>query len=175
MERFKERAPVLHPETFVAEGARLIGRVVLAAGASVWYNSVLRADIADIIVGENTNIQDNCVVHVDSGRNTVLGRGVTVGHGAILHACTVGDNCLVGMGAILLDGCVIPRDSIVGAGSLVPPGKTYPEGIAHPGLPRQGRPKAHGRRDREDRARARSITGSSGKPTSRRASATWTR
>jgi carbonic anhydrase/acetyltransferase-like protein (isoleucine patch superfamily) len=135
MERFKDRAPVIDPETFVAEGARLLGRVVLEAGSSVWYNSVLRADIADIIVGENTNIQDNCVVHVESGRNTVLGRGVTVGHGAILHACTVGDNCLVGMGAILLDGCAVPRDSIVAAGSLVPPGKTYPEGSLILGSP----------------------------------------
>lgn len=135
MERFKDRAPVLHAETFVAEGARLIGRVVMAAGASVWYNSVLRADLADIIVGENTNIQDGCVVHVDSGRATVLGRGVTVGHGAILHACSVGDNCLVGMGAILLDGAVIPRDSIVAAGALVPPGKTYPEGSLILGSP----------------------------------------
>jgi len=127
MERFKDRVPELDPATFVAEGAKLVGRVNLAAGASVWYNSVLRADIADIVVGPDTNIQDHCVVHVDHGRGTTLGRGVTVGHGAILHACTVGDNCIVGMGAILLDGCVISRDSIVAAGSLVPPGKTYPE------------------------------------------------
>jgi carbonic anhydrase/acetyltransferase-like protein (isoleucine patch superfamily) len=109
--------------------------VVLETGASVWYNSVLRADIADIVVGENTNIQDNCVVHVESGRNTILGRGVTVGHGAILHACTIGDNCLIGMGAILLDGCAVPRDSVVAAGSLVPPGKTYPEGSLILGSP----------------------------------------
>ncbi len=135
MERFKDRAPELHAETFVGEGARLIGRVVLMAGASVWYNSVLRADIADIVVGEDTNIQDACVVHVDRGRDTVLGRRVTVGHGAILHACTVGDNCLVGMGAILLDGSVIPRDSMVAAGALVPPGKTYPEGSLILGSP----------------------------------------
>ncbi len=135
MERFDDRAPVLHEETFIGEGARLIGRVVLAAGASVWYNSVLRADLADIVVGENTNIQDGCLVHVDRGRATVLGRGVTVGHGAILHACTVGDNCLIGMGAILLDGSVIPRDSMVAAGALVPPGKTYPEGSLILGSP----------------------------------------
>ncbi len=135
MERFKDRAPVLDPETFVAEGARLVGRVLLAAGASVWYNCVLRADIADIVVGENSNVQDNCVIHVENGRATVLGRGVTVGHGAILHACTVGDNCLIGMGSILLDGCVIPRDCVVAAGSLVPPGKTYPEGSLILGSP----------------------------------------
>lgn len=135
MDRFRDRIPVIDTETFVAEGARLVGRVVLEAGASVWYNCVLRADIADILVGENTNIQDNCVVHVESGRNTVLGRGVTVGHGAILHACTVGENCLVGMGAILLDGCAVPRDSVVAAGSLIPPGKTYPEGSLILGSP----------------------------------------
>jgi gamma-carbonic anhydrase len=127
MDNFKDRIPQLDPATFVAEGARLIGRVVLAAGASVWYNAVLRADIADIVVGPDTNLQDGCLVHVDHGRGAVLGRGVTVGHGAILHACTAGDNCIVGMGAVLLDGCVVARDSIVAAGSLVPPGKAYPE------------------------------------------------
>lgn len=135
MPKFKDRVPELAPDTFIAEGARLVGRVVLASGASVWYNSVLRADIADILVGEDSNIQDGCVVHVESGRSTVLGRGVTVGHGAILHACTVGDNCLIGMGSILLDGAAIPRDCIVAAGSLVPPGKSYPEGSLILGAP----------------------------------------
>jgi len=132
---FSQRRPEIHPDTFVADGVRILGRVVLGAGVSVWYNSVLRADIADIVVGRNTNIQDNCAVHVDFGLNTVLGENVTVGHGAILHACTVGDNCTIGMGAIVLDGAVIPADSIVGAGSLVPPRKTYPRGSLILGSP----------------------------------------
>jgi len=125
---FSDRRPDIHPETFIAEGARIIGRVTLKAGASVWYNSVLRADLADIVIGENSNIQDGCAVHVDTGLDTVLGRNVTVGHGAILHACIIEDECLIGMGAIVLDGAVIRRGTIVGAGSTVPPRKTYPAG-----------------------------------------------
>lgn len=132
---FSQRHPEVHPETFVAGGARLIGRVILEEGASVWDNCVLRADIADIVIGMDSNVQDNSVIHVDLDRKTTIGRGVTVGHAAILHACTVGDNCVVGMGSILLDGCVILRDCIVAAGSLVPPGKTYPEGSLILGSP----------------------------------------
>jgi carbonic anhydrase/acetyltransferase-like protein (isoleucine patch superfamily) len=132
---FSARHPEIHPETFLAEGARLIGRVTLKAGASVWYNSVLRADVADIVIGENSNIQDNCTVHVDFDRPTVLGANVTVGHNAVLHACTIEDDCIIGMGAIVLDGAVIRRGSIVAAGALVPPRKSYPEGSLVLGTP----------------------------------------
>jgi carbonic anhydrase/acetyltransferase-like protein (isoleucine patch superfamily) len=132
---FSNRLPEIHPETFIAEGARLIGRVVLARGASIWYNCVLRADVADIVIGENSNIQDNSVVHVDFDRPTVLADHVTVGHGAILHACTIGPRCIIGMGAIVLDGAVIPPHSIVAAGALIPPRKTYPEGSLILGSP----------------------------------------
>jgi gamma-carbonic anhydrase len=132
---FSDRCPDIHPDTFVAEGARLIGRVILRAGASVWYNSVLRADLADIVIGENSNIQDNCTVHVDAGKATVLGSHVTVGHGVILHACTIEDDCIIGMGAIILDDAVIKRGTIVGAGSLVPPRKTYAGGSLLLGSP----------------------------------------
>ena len=127
MNDYSRRIPEIAPATFIAEGVRLIGRVVLAEGSSVWYNAVLRADIADILIGKDSNIQDGCVIHVEHNQPTTIGRGVTVGHSAILHAGTVDDNCIVGMGAILLDGCRISRNSIVGAGSLVPPGKSYPE------------------------------------------------
>ncbi len=132
---FSDRKPKIHPDTFVAEGARLIGKVVLAAGASVWYNCVLRADIGDIAIGENSNIQDNSTIHVDLDLPTVIADHVTVGHGAILHACTIGANCIVGMGAIVLDKAVIPPNSIVGAGALIPPRKTYPEGCLILGSP----------------------------------------
>jgi carbonic anhydrase/acetyltransferase-like protein (isoleucine patch superfamily) len=135
MHDFSGRKPEIHPETFIADGVCLVGRVVLAEGVSVWYNSVLRADVADIFVGRASNIQDNCTIHVDFGLNTVLGEHVTVGHGVTLHACTVGDDCIIGMGAIVLDGAVIPRNCIVGAGSLVPPRKTYPEGTLVLGSP----------------------------------------
>jgi len=120
--------PVIHAEAFVADKAVIIGRIVLKKGASVWYNAVLRADIADIIIGEYSNIQDNCVIHVDYDTPTILGDYVTVGHGAILHACKIGDNTLIGMGAVVLDRAIIPGNCLVAAGSLVPPGKTFSPG-----------------------------------------------
>lgn len=132
---FSEMKPEIHPESFIAEGARIVGRVILGRGASVWFNSVLRADVATITIGENTNIQDGCMVHVDFGMDTVIGSNVTVGHGAILHACRIGDSCLIGMGAILLDGAVIPPHSVVAAGALVPPKKTFPPGMLILGSP----------------------------------------
>lgn len=135
MDDFSRRVPEVHSHAFVAPGAHLVGRVVLGEGASVWYNAVLRADIEDILIGENSNIQDNGTIHVDYDRRTIIGAGVTVGHGAILHACTVEDHCLVGMGAILLDGCVIPRNSMVAAGSLVSPNKVFSEGSLILGSP----------------------------------------
>jgi len=123
----KNIRPRVHPASFVAPGAHLIGAVILKEGASVWYNCVLRGDLAKIVIGENTNIQDNTVIHVDRNKKTVLGRNVTVGHGAIIHACTVEDNCLIGMGAVILDGACIRAGSMVGAGAVVPPGKNFPE------------------------------------------------
>ena len=119
---------IIHPEAFVAYNAILIGRVTLKKGASVWYGAILRADIAEILVGEYSNIQDNCVVHVDYDTPTIIGNYVTVGHGAILHGCTVGNNTLIGMGAVILDKAVIPPNCLVAAGALIPPGKTYIDG-----------------------------------------------
>lgn len=131
----KKNLAIIHPETFVADRAVIIGRVILKQGASVWYNAVLRADIADIVIGEYSNIQDNCVVHVDYDTPTIVGDYVTVGHGAILHACKIGHNTLVGMGAVILDRAIIPDNCLVAAGALVPPGKTFPEGTLILGNP----------------------------------------
>ncbi|MDW3229597.1 MAG: gamma carbonic anhydrase family protein [Acidobacteriota bacterium] len=127
--------PLIDPETFVADNAVLVGRVVLKKGASVWYNAVVRADIADIVIGEYSNIQDNSVVHIDYDRPAIIGDYVTVGHGAILHACKIGSRTLIGMGAIILDQAIIPDHCLVAAGALVPPGKTYPEGSLILGSP----------------------------------------
>ena len=135
MSDFSDRVPVIHPDTFIAEGVRIIGRVTLMAGASIWYNSVLRADVADIVIGENSNIQDNSTVHVDTGLDTVLGRNVTVGHGAILHACTIEDDCLIGMGSILLNGVHVGTGSVIGAGAVVPEGMQIPPGSLVLGVP----------------------------------------
>ncbi len=131
----KTEQAIIHPGSFIADKAVLIGRVIIKKGASIWYNAVLRADIADIVIGEYSNIQDNCVVHVDYDTPTIVGDYVTVGHGAILHACKIGNNTLIGMGAVVLDRAIIPDNCLVAAGSLVPPGKTFPEGTLILGNP----------------------------------------
>lgn len=104
---------------FVADGAKIIGDVVLGDNVSIWYNAVLRGDVCKITVGDNSNIQDCCVVHGQEGKPVVVGKGVSVGHGAILHSCVIGDNSLVGMGAIVLDGVVVGKNCIIGAGAVV--------------------------------------------------------
>ena len=116
---YEDKYPVCSPAAWIAENATLVGSVTLGARSSVWYGAVLRGDCAPIHVGENSNIQDNAVVHCEPALPTVIGDGVTVGHGAILHGCTVEDGVLIGMGAILLNGCVIGKNSLVAAGALV--------------------------------------------------------
>ena len=116
------KTPVIDPSVFVAPTATVMGHVSVAAGSSIFFGAVVRAEEALISIGENTNIQDVCVLHTDPGMPMTIGNGVTVGHGAILHSCTVRDNTLIGMGAIVLNGAVVGRDCIVGAGALVPSG-----------------------------------------------------
>jgi gamma-carbonic anhydrase len=133
---FESKTPVLHPTSYLAETAVVVGEVTLGAGSSLWYGTVLRGDVNPIVVGERTSIQDNAVVHVTHGfSGTTIGSGVTIGHGAIVHACTIEDDCLIGMGAVILDGARVRRGSIVGAGALVPPHTDIPEGSRVLGVP----------------------------------------
>lgn len=121
---------------FVAPGARVIGRVTLSAGASVWFNAVLRGDTEPIVVGAGSNIQDGCILHTDPGRPLTIGADVTVGHRAILHGCEIGDGSLVGMGAVVLNGAVVGRGCLIGANALITEGKRIPDGslvIGQPG------------------------------------------
>lgn len=120
---------------FIAPGAKLIGDVTLEAEASVWYNAVLRGDLAPIVLGAQSNIQDNCVVHVDEGVPCRLGARVGVGHGAILHGCEIEADCLIGMGAIVLNRARIGRGSVIGAGAVVPEGMQVPPGSLVLGVP----------------------------------------
>ncbi len=124
--RIKNDIPEIHPSAFIAHNAEVAGQVTVAEGASVWFSASVRGDIAPIVIGKNSNIQDGAVVHCDTGAPCVLGDGVTVGHGAIVHSCTIGNNTLIGMGAILLNEAVIGEDCIVGAGALVTSGKVFP-------------------------------------------------
>lgn len=100
---------------YIAPNATVVGDVILENNVSVWYGAVLRGDSGAIRVGENSNIQDNCVLH----EAVTVGKGCSIGHGAILHNCTIGDNCVIGMGAIVLDGAVLGEHCLVGAGALV--------------------------------------------------------
>ncbi|MCX5080271.1 gamma carbonic anhydrase family protein [Streptomyces sp. NPDC001939] len=127
--------PVLDQEAFAAPTSVVIGEVTLHAGASVWYGAVLRADCGPIVLGADSNIQDNCTVHVDPGFPVTVGERVSVGHNAVLHGCTVEDDCLVGMGATVLNGAVIGAGSLVAAQALVPQGMQVPPGSLVAGVP----------------------------------------
>ncbi|WP_330176983.1 gamma carbonic anhydrase family protein [Streptomyces sp. NBC_01498] len=129
------KEPVVHPAAFVAPTAVVLGEVTLAAGASVWYHTVLRADGGPVVVGADSNIQDNCTVHVDPGRPVTIGERVSVGHNAVLHGCTVEDDVLVGMGATVLNGAHIGAGSLVAAQALVPEGMRVPPGSLVAGVP----------------------------------------
>lgn len=116
-------APQVHPSAYVHSSAQVIGDVHIGAESSIWFGTVIRADVHPVRIGARTNVQDNATIHVTAGRwPTILGDQVTVGHGAILHGCTIGVRCLIGIGAIVLDGCEIGDDCMIGAGALVTPG-----------------------------------------------------
>ena len=125
----------LHPSVRLAHGAVACGDVTIGANSSLWFNAVLRAESEPITVGENTNIQDNCVVHVDKDHPAVIGNNVTVGHGVILHGCIIGDGTLIGMGATVLNGARVGRNCIIGAGSLVTQNTVIPDGMMAFGSP----------------------------------------
>jgi len=127
--------PSIHPTAYVAQGAIILGVATLGEQSSVWYATVIRADINRIIVGAQSNVQDGCVLHVSDDFACEIGERVTVGHRAVVHACRVHDEVLVGMGAILLDGAEIGARSIVAAGALVPKGMKVPEGSLVMGAP----------------------------------------
>jgi len=128
--------PRIDPSAFVAETATVIGDVVVGARSSLWFGAVLRGDVHSIVVGEETSIQDNAVVHVTEHRHaTQVGSRVTVGHNVTLHGCTIGDLCIIGMGAVILDRAEIGDRCIIGAGALVTPGTKIPAGWLAVGSP----------------------------------------
>ena len=118
--------PTVAPDSFVADNATLIGRVTLGAGASVWFNAVLRGDGDAIVVGAGSNVQDGVVLHVDPGFPLTVGERVSVGHQAMLHGCTIGNGSLIAIRAVVLNGAVIGEQCLVGAGAIVTEGKRFP-------------------------------------------------
>jgi carbonic anhydrase/acetyltransferase-like protein (isoleucine patch superfamily) len=128
-------SPGIHPTAFIAPGAAVMGDVTLGQDASVWYGAVLRGDMAPIVIGAETNIQDGTIVHVDEGVPCTVGRRVGVGHRVILHGCTVEDECLIGMGSVLLNGVRIGTGSVVAAGAVIPEGMQVPPRSLVMGVP----------------------------------------
>lgn len=133
--QFDTLIPLIHPETFVAEDATVIGNVSLEQGVSVWPQAVLRGDNEPIRIGQHSNVQEGAVLHADPGFALTVGEGVTIGHQAMLHGCTVGDGALIGIQAVVLNGAVIGKNCLVGAGAIVTEGKVFPDNSLILGAP----------------------------------------
>lgn len=123
---YKGLIPQIDNTVFLAAGARIIGNVSIDINASIWFNAVIRGDVQPIKIGQYTNIQDNCTVHVWYDFPTTIGEYVTIGHGVILHGCTINSNCLIGMGAVILNYAEVGENCIIGAGTLIPERKKIP-------------------------------------------------
>lgn len=127
--------PIIAKSAFIAATAEVMGDVVVGEDSSIWYGAILRADNDAIRIGNQTNLQDGTIVHVDEGVPCTVGNRVGVGHRVILHGCTVEDDCLIGMGSILLNGVVVGRGSLVAAGAVLPEGTRVPPGSLVMGVP----------------------------------------
>jgi carbonic anhydrase/acetyltransferase-like protein (isoleucine patch superfamily) len=120
---------------FVSGNATIIGKVTIGKEVGIWFGAVVRADKDQIVIGDRSNIQDNCVVHTSKGFPVIIGKNVSVGHGAILHGCTIQDNVLIGMGAIVLNGANIGEGSLIGAGAVITEGMAIPARSVVVGIP----------------------------------------
>jgi len=128
-------APQIDADTWVAPDANLIGKVVMEPGSSVWFGCTIRADHEEIRIGEGSNVQEDCVMHVDAGYPLTIGKDCTIGHKVMLHGCTIGDGSLIGMGATVLNGAKIGKNCLIGAGALVTEGKEIPDNSLVMGAP----------------------------------------
>ena len=133
--QFHGVAPSINENAYVSESVDIIGDVKVEENVSIWFGARLRADMNKIVIGANSNIQENAVVHVDIESPVIIGENVTIGHSAIIHGCNISNNVLVGMGSIILNNAKISKNSIVGAGALVTQGKEFEEGVLILGNP----------------------------------------
>ena len=122
-----DKRPVIPASCYISEEATIIGAVILGERVSIMFGAVLRADNEPITIGDDSNVQDNSVLHTDPGAPLTIGKGVTIGHCVMLHGCTIGDGALIGVGSVVLNNSVIGKDSLVGAGAVVTEGKTFPD------------------------------------------------
>jgi carbonic anhydrase/acetyltransferase-like protein (isoleucine patch superfamily) len=133
--QYKNYSPKIANNTFIAPNSSVIGRCTIGENVSVWFNAVIRADVNEIVIGNNVNIQDGSVLHCDHDHAVEIADNVTIGHNAIIHGCTIGNNCIIGMGTTILDGASIGENCIVGANALVTSGKHIPGGSLIIGSP----------------------------------------
>jgi carbonic anhydrase/acetyltransferase-like protein (isoleucine patch superfamily) len=132
---FEDRKVVCKGDYWIAPSAVVIGSVVLEPNASIWFGCTVRGDNDTITIGENSQLQDGCVLHCDEGIPITIGRNVSVGHMAMLHGCTIGDGTLIGIKSVLLNGSKIGRNCLIGAGSLIAENKEIPDGSLVLGVP----------------------------------------
>ncbi len=134
--KFKDKKPIIGKEVFIAENAYIIGDVIIGDYCAVMFGAIIRGDVNFIRIGNNTNIQDNSVLHVTREKfPLIIGNNVTIGHGAIVHGCKIGDNVLIGIGAKILDGVEIGNNCIIAAGSVVREGTKIPSNSLVAGIP----------------------------------------
>lgn len=133
--RFEDAEPQIDPSAWIAPNGAVIGKVQIAADASVWFGAVLRGDIDRIVIGPRSNVQDNVSVHTEMGFPAIVGADVSIGHGAVVHGCTIGDGCLIGMNATVLTGAVVGDQCLVAAGAVVLEGAVVPPRSLVAGVP----------------------------------------
>jgi carbonic anhydrase/acetyltransferase-like protein (isoleucine patch superfamily) len=132
---FEDRKVVCKGDYWIAPDAIVIGSVIMGPNASVWFGCIVRGDDDTITIGENSQLQDGCVLHVDSGFPIAIGQNVSVGHMAMLHGCTIGDGSLIGVKSVILNGAKIGRNCLVGANALIAENKVIPDGSLVIGSP----------------------------------------
>ncbi len=123
---FQDKTPQIDESVFLARGVVVTGDVTIGADTSIWYNTVIRGDIAPTVIGQRVSVQDNSTLHQSPGNPLIIEDDVTIGHNVILHSCIVRRGALIGMGAIVMDGAEIGEEAMVGAGALIPPGMKVP-------------------------------------------------
>jgi len=133
--KYVDKTPNLDSSAYVDESAVVMGDVKIGKNVTVWCGAVIRGDLSPIVIGDNSNVQDNCVIHGGTEYGVTIGRNVDIGHMACLHGCTVGNDVMIGIGTVVLNGAVIGNDCILGAGTVVPSGKVIPDGVVVVGNP----------------------------------------
>lgn len=133
--QLSEHVPEIDSSAYVADSANIIGKARIEANASIWFDVTIRGDNDLITVGENSNVQEGCILHTDPGYPLTIARNVTVGHQAMLHGCTIGEGSLIGIQAVILNGAKIGKNCLVGAGALVTEGKEFPDNSLIIGTP----------------------------------------